>query len=766
MRKTFTRMMTVVMLLLMSAWSVSAQTPTFVWDRTEIVSWANASAASIIKEANGVILEQIGTAGVTSSGGYIDVNNSNANLVLNATGNDAVTITSTNSITMIKMTYSANGATATTNPYIGFHSAPSAMGSANAIVSSCLMDATGVTGTTGVEKTYVPTSGNKFAIFVRGRACDATSANTSTFRIMRIEVFTAPSGPTVARTSGSNPASAMETLAMTPVVYTYSNVADDANVLADWFTDNTYTSTTTAPAGLAIAKNTTAKTVTVSGTPTTAGIYYYKVSVNETGGNSIEGVVNVSAYVTPAPQITLTTGNNNQFPKKETAIANIVYTLAHATGANTAGLPAGLAGVYDNGTYTISGTVSAEAATGVYNYTVTATPLAGYSGADITATGKIAVKSPTAIQICYLVAGTAPSANDTKLYPMLLDHPDYIVNLRTAAATAPAASVYDLFDLIILNEIVGGTNAEALALRNVNKPILSLKAYTYTSGRWGWGTPDNGLSANSVITARQPAHPIFNGITLSAGTLSLVDNASGNTVQVADVTSLPGRSIVVASAPKATTGIMAVAVHDVPAAVRGVANAKYILIPIADLNYHRMNANALALINNAINYLIYGVQYQAPSLEIATMTHVGKNGQINHTEGTVYIPVYVGTDLTAVVPEITLAGVGTSVSPTTAQNFSNSKATPLVYTVSDMISTKQYAVTIEESTSAVNEVNAVGFVFDGRTLRNVNRELIRVYDTTGRLRANSLNDIDVSQFGQGIYIIRSDNKVIKIALTL
>jgi len=64
--------------------------------------------------------------------------------------------------------------------------------------------------------------------------------------------------PTVARTSGSNPASAMETLAMTPVVFTYSNVADDANVLADWYTDNTYSSTTSAPGGLAIAKNTTA----------------------------------------------------------------------------------------------------------------------------------------------------------------------------------------------------------------------------------------------------------------------------------------------------------------------------------------------------------------------------------------------------------------------------------------------------------------------------------------------------------------------------
>jgi hypothetical protein len=39
--------------------------------------------------------------------------------------------------------------------------------------------------------------------------------------------------PNITKTSGDNPASAMETLAMTPVVYTYNNVADAANVLFD-----------------------------------------------------------------------------------------------------------------------------------------------------------------------------------------------------------------------------------------------------------------------------------------------------------------------------------------------------------------------------------------------------------------------------------------------------------------------------------------------------------------------------------------------------
>jgi len=761
MKRTFTHLLVFVMFL---ALALSGSAQTFVWDKSELTTgWSNGGPATTLKTSNGITLQQLATTGTVNQFFALD----NSNLVPALTGTtDAATISLNIEgayISQVKITYSSNSASVA-SPWVGYSTTISPMGTTNVPTDACEFDPAGVAGTTHVQKTYTPPINTKFVILTRGKTCGSSTSNTTTIRVSRIEVFTQATTPTIARTSGSNPASAMETLAMTPVVYTYSNVTNDANVLADWYTDNTYATTTSAPGGLSINKNTTARTVTVSGTPTTAGTYFYKVTVNETGGNFIEGVVNVSAYVTPAPLFTLTTGNNNQYPVKETAIANIVYTIAHSTGANTTGLPAGLAGVFDNGTYTISGTIAAEAATGVHNYTVTAVPLAGYSGADVTTTGKIVVKSTTAKQICYLVATATPSANDTKLYPMLMDNPNFIVTLRTAASTAPAASVYDQFDLIILNEIVAGANVEAVALRNVDKPILSLKAYTYTSGRWSWGTPNNGFAANSVITAQQPAHPVFNGLTLTGGTLSLVDNASGNTVQVNDVTTLPGRSIVVASAPK-TDNVMAVAVHDVPAAVRGVSNSKYILIPIADANYHRMNNNALTMINNAIEYLLNGVQFQAPSLEIATMTHVGKNGQINHTEGAIYIPVYVGTELAAVIPEITLAGVGTTVTPVTAQNFTNSKAAPIVYTVSDMISTKQYAVTIEESTSAVNDVFAAGFVFDGRTLRNVNHEMIRVYNTTGRMMINSLNDIDMSQFGQGIYIIRSDNKVLKIAVT-
>lgn len=435
-----------------------------------------------------------------------------------------------------------------------------------------------------------------------------TTGGGQTIRILGVSVWLKSTTPTVTLTSGANPTSAMETLEMTPAVYTYAAVEDDANVLFDWYTDNTYTTPTTAPEGLSIAKDTEEKTVTVSGTPTTVGTYYYKIIVDEDGGNEIEGSVVVEAFVTPTPIITLTSGNNNQILKAGNAITNIVYTVQYADGASVTGLPTGLSGSYDAGTYTISGTVDGAVTPGTFNYTVTADPLTGYSGEDVTATGSVVVKSATSKAILYLTGTATPSATDTKLYPHLNNNVNYWVTVKQAAGTAPESSFYDSYDLIILNEIVSGTNVEAVALKNINKPILNLKSFVYNSGRWSWGTADNGQANNGTVTVAQPTHPIFAGITLNEGTLELLSGAAAKGVQPADVT-IGG--ITVATAPKnASPYDHAVAIHDVPANVRGESiTAKYIMVALCNDSYDKMTNDALTLFDNAINYLLTGSQF-------------------------------------------------------------------------------------------------------------------------------------------------------------
>jgi hypothetical protein len=78
--------------------------------------------------------------------------------------------------------------------------------------------------------------------------------------------------------------------------------------------------------------------------------------------------------------------------------------------------------------------------------------------------------------------------------------------------------------------------------------------------------------------------------------------------------------ITVATAPKAASG-SAVAIHDVPASVRGVGSAKYLLVALCNDSYDKMTTDALTLLSNSIHYLLNGTQFEhvtTSTLEIKT----------------------------------------------------------------------------------------------------------------------------------------------------
>lgn len=467
----------------------------------------------------------------------------------------------------------------------------------------------------------------------------------------------------------------------------------------------------------------------------------------------------------PAPAITLTSGSASQTLKAGGNLVNIVYGLTNATGATVQNLPAGLSGNFistgtNSGNFTISGTVQSGVTPGTFDFTVTATAIAGYSGSDITTIGSVKVKSTTASDIMYMIGGSSLPATDV-LFPYLDTNPNLLLTLKTAASTAPASTFYDDYELIIVHESVAGGNAELNALKSVNKPILNFKSFEYNAGRWIWGTADNGLSTNLSITVKQPSHPIFNGISEAVlnASLDLLSAVSGSKgIQPADIT-LPG-SINVASAPKAG-GTAAVAIHDVPGSVRGSGiTAKYLMIPLFADSYQNLTATAKTMVSNAVEYLLKGTQFAAPSLQISSLTAEGVSGAIDHTAGTIEVKVPIGTDRTAITPVITLEGEGTAVSPLTAQNFT---ASAVNYTVSDMINSKVYAVSINENgTSTVNMTEDI--VFDGKTVFNPSHAEIQMFDTAGRRMLSSTNDINLSAFKNGIYIFRMQNRILKVTL--
>lgn len=560
--------------------------------------------------------------------------------------------------------------------------------------------------------------------------------------------------PSVSRTSGSDPATTTYNVALTPVVYTYVNVADDNNVTASWYTDGTYTTTTTAPSGLSIDKNSPSKTMTLSGTPLAVGTFYYKVIVNEPSGNSISGSVVVASP--PAPTVTLTSGSATQAIIPGNAITNIVYTLTNSTDATVTGLPTGLSGNYSSGTYTISGTVDAGVTAGSYPFTVTATALPGYSGSNITANGTIVVKSLTAKNVLYLATDATTTSNDLFL-AQLTNSVNYIVTKRDAQSSFTGN--YNAYDLIVLHESLTGANAatsghELNLIKSVDKPILNLKSYFYTTGRWSWGTPNNGNSGKG-IKITQPTHPVFSGVTVT-DSLYMYGSWRAKNIQPTTI-AIGGYEI-----GKVAGGV---AIHDVPASVRLTSGtSKYLMISLLNGAYNDLTADALKLLDNAVNYLLTGTQFVPLSLEISSFTVNGLSATIDNVANTITLQT-TDVNLDHVIPTIVLtAPSGTTVDPASGveKSFYNQTQN---YTVSDGINTKVYVVTITGIWTGLSGSSTKEIYFDGKTIHNEANINLQIFDALGRTVVNTTQDINISSLNRGIYIVKSNVGSIKISIS-
>ncbi|MDO9634545.1 MAG: hypothetical protein Q7J05_05790 [Paludibacter sp.] len=507
-----------------------------------------------------------------------------------------------------------------------------------------LNEAGGDSPTTFTTKTFNVTGGT-VASYIHLRT---ESSHTIVLDEIKITHEVASLTPSVALTAGKNPASAMETVAMEPVVFTYSNVANANNVVYNWYTDNTYIATTTAPANLSISKDTDAKTVTVSGTPTTgtAGTYYYKLGVNEPNGNEIQGRIVVSAFVASSDKDISNLQVNGMTPtfNAETNTYSLVIPkLASLTQAVTFDIPATATANFTSG--------NAYDFTNPLSITVTAQD-------DSQKIFTVTIFNGIA-DIAYVV-NTAISTNDTKVYPMLKSKGYY---LGVIPATGSDLTQFNAYDLFVLNEETNSANSLLAAMGQLIgvKPLLNFKAYMYSRTNWPTGAGYNGASDISVLVEEAYLqHPVFDGVTIAENLLQILNTGiSGNGIQ--SVTN-PGSGNIIAKLPSRTADVTMIEENE-------VATAKYLLIPIANANYANVSDNGLKLIENAVNYLL---------------------------------------------------------------------------------SDDKYIIT------GNNQLQASRIFFDGHKIKNQDGELMKVYDTTGRLVVSSSEDIQLISFNRGVYIIRSE----------
>jgi pectate lyase len=223
---------------------------------------------------------------------------------------------------------------------------------------------------------------------------------------------------------GTNPPASNQTLTSTSNNnQTVTSGTTISAIVFNWGGDATDATVTGLPAsGINFVKNTTAKTITITGTP--IATVSYSIATTGTGGTSATGSGTIT--LTQVSVQTLTeTSNNNQTLNSGSAISSIVFTWGgSATEATVTGLPAsGISFVKNTRakTITITGTPTATV-----SYSIATT---GTGGSPATGSGTITVTpvAPAGDQIhnfttsgktstFYTIAGDLSTSYGTVVY--------------------------------------------------------------------------------------------------------------------------------------------------------------------------------------------------------------------------------------------------------------------------------------------------------------------------------------------------------------
>ncbi|MDR1343308.1 MAG: fibronectin type III domain-containing protein [Prevotellaceae bacterium] len=192
---------------------------------------------------------------------------------------------------------------------------------------------------------------------------------------------------------------------------------------------------------------------------------------------------------------------------------------------------------------------------------------------------------------------------------------DFDIAYLNAAGSTPAdiAAYYQEYDLVVLHANVAGTNPIGLATRSLVgvKPIMSMKAFFYQNGRWGWASVASGNAGVGEITATVPLavqnHPIFDGVTFDG------DDGTTLTYYAAPTTVTNGVQYATTLDGENWTSQLADASHALATKNDGTqlhevnlnSAAKYIMLGLSmeGDSYTLFNGNTVTLLRNAAAYL-------------------------------------------------------------------------------------------------------------------------------------------------------------------
>ena len=203
------------------------------------------------------------------------------------------------------------------------------------------------------------------------------------------------------------------------------------------------------------------------------------------------------------------------------------------------------------------------------------------------------------------------------------------------------------YDCVVLSEAIPGN---ATVSNNLVKlvgtvPVVSMKTYNYTSGRWSWAAPSNpGTKCNTInINAGFESHPIFAGLTPETdGSIALYDPAmapSSNRMQGFATTGIIAGSPIEAETDKllaVTTSDNLNTVHELT-----LVGKPYVLVGLSSDNIWAINDNGVKIIINAVNYVMGDGDIVMEEHEIAYIYDESATGYCGIDND----PVYNGTKI-------------------------------------------------------------------------------------------------------------------------
>ncbi|HRZ97061.1 MAG TPA: fibronectin type III domain-containing protein [Paludibacter sp.] len=383
--------------------------------------------------------------------------------------------------------------------------------------------------------------------------------------------------------------------------------------------------------------------------------------------------------------------------------------------------------------------------------------------------------------IAYII-NTAVTAQDTKIRPELAKT-YYLDNILIANVTT--TTDFSMYDMVILTESPSSGSAGMKALWGINKPLLGLKMFSVNSNTWNQATATNPAPSVLGINVNEPNHPIFAGITLTgtfANELEILSAiTTGNGIQqstyAADYAIANIKGAVLSSIIEFPVG----KTSDMAGTTNAALQSKLMIVSIANDNQNNLTADGLNLVKNACTYLMGTTSW---GTDAGTMF---KNLPVT-LRSTVASGVSATLDWDPVPGAVKY--IITKVSPAGVKQMSKVKSAinaevagnVLQYEMTDLTGQTEYTYSVAAQNAAgtlslvpgsttfitgftgINLNTIQGITFDGKTIHNAENIDLKVFDTTGRLIVSSAKDINMGTQAKGIYIVKSERGILKIAL--